>query len=159
MSSYFRESRNVELSLLYYLTTCFTADWSGITTLKTFANVYAKDIVIPIVCARLAQTTTSRQEIGADTLYNKYLCIIDIFASSDAQRLDLADYIKDKLKTGWIHYDHSHASGDNTTLVRTANGRDYIVDFINDSKVEIYGSVDNKDKCRHSISISVRKSS
>jgi len=158
MSSYFRESRNVELSLLYYLTTCFASDWSGITTLKTFANVYAKDIAIPVVCVRLAQTTTSRQEIGADTLYNKYLCIIDIFASSDAQRLDLADYIKDKLKTGWVHYDHSHMSGDHTTLDRTANGRDYIVDFVNDSKIDVYGSSDEKDKCRHSISISVRKS-
>ena len=159
MSSYFRESRNIELSLLYFLTQSFASDWSGITTLKTFADVYAKDIVLPIVCVRLAQTTTSRLEIGDDTLYNKYLCIIDIFARSDAQRLDLADYIKDKMKVGWIHYDHSHVSGDNTSLDRTANGRDYITDFVNDSKVDVYGSSDEKDKCRHSISISVRKSS
>jgi len=159
MSSYFRESRNIELSLLYYLTTSFASDWSGITTLKTFANVYGKDIALPIVCVRLAQTTTTRQEVGANTLYNKYLCIIDVFATSDAQRLDLADYIKDKLKDGWVHYSHSHTSGDNTSLDRTADGRDYVIEFINDSKIDIYGSSDEKDKCRHSISISVRKSS
>ena len=159
MASWFRESRNIELSLLYYLEVCFKQDWNNISLMKTFANVYGKDIQIPVVCVRLAQTTTTRLEIGDDTLYNKYLCIIDVFASSDAQRLDLADYIKDKLRTGWVHYDHAHKSGDNTTLERIANGRDYVLDFINDSKVDVYGSSDEKDKCRHSISVSVRKSS
>jgi len=159
MASYFRESRNVELSLLYYLTNSFTSDWTGITTIKTFNDVYAKDVNIPIVCVRLSQTTTARTEIGSDTLDNKYLLIIDVFARSDAQRLDLTDYIKDKLKSGWVHYDHSHASGDNTTLDRTANGRDYVVDFIDDSKIDVIGSTDEKDRYRQSISVSVRKSS
>jgi hypothetical protein len=158
MASYFRESRNVELSLLDYLTTSFTSDWSGITTLKTFNDVYAKDINIPIVCVRLSQTTTARLEIGDDTLDNKYLLIIDVFARSDAQRLDLSDYIKDKLKEGWIHYDHSHASGDNTTLEKTANGRDYVFEFISDSKIDVIGSTDEKDRYRQTISVSVRKS-
>jgi len=159
MTSYFRESRNVELSLLYFLQTSLNQDWTGVTVIKTFNDAYAKDINIPIVCVRLSQTTTSRREIGDDEYWQKYLIIIDVFSRSDGQRLDLTDYLKDKIKAGWIHYDHSHASGNNTVLERTANGRDYIVEFITDSKVDVVGGSDEKDKFRQMISIQVRKSS
>jgi hypothetical protein len=158
MASYFRESRNCELSLLYYLEQSFATDWTGITVLKTFADVYATNQNIPIVVARLAQTNTSRLEVGDSTLDNRYLLIIDIFGRSDSQCLDLSDYIKDKLKDGWVHYDHSHKSGDNTTLDRTANGRDWVTTFVNDTKVDVFGSADEKDRYRHTISVQVRVS-
>ena len=85
--------------------------------------------------------------------------VIDIFATSDGQLIDLADYVKGKLATGWVHYDHSHASGQPATLVRDANGRDYVTEFINDSKIEIMGSSESKDSYRQNISVLVRKSS
>jgi hypothetical protein len=159
MPSYFRDSRNVELSTLYYLEQCFASDWSGITCLKTFADVYSKDQTLPIVCVRLASTTSTYLELGDGTLLNHYLIIIDLFCRSDAQRLDLSDYIKSKLSAGWTHYAHSHASGDNTTLERTADGRDYVRTWTTDSKIDIPGSTDEKDRYRHNISILVRKSS
>lgn len=159
MSSYFRTSRNLELSLLYYLETCFTADWSGITVVKSFKEVYTSSISVPVVCAYLAETSTTRLEIGSNTIENRYLLSIDIFTRSDAQRLDLADYIKSKLSAGWVHYDHSHASGDNTTLSRVPNGRDWVVDWVTDSKLDFGDSADEKDKFRHNIVVLVRKSS
>lgn len=154
--SYFRVARNIELSLLYYLTNCFSKDWTGISVVKTFKDAYSTATTTPIVCIRLEQTTSGRREIGSDTLESRYLFIIDIFAKSNGQRLDLADYIKDQLKVGWIHYDHSHTSGDNTSLERLANGRDYVDNFVNDSHTEIVGSAEAKDAYRHNISISVR---
>jgi hypothetical protein len=158
MASYFRTPRNCELSLLYYLEQSFASDWSGITVVKAFKQVYTKEISLPIVCVHLAETTTTRLEIGTDTLDDRYLLMIDVFARSDAQRLDLTDYIKNKLKTGWIHYDHSHVSGDNSQLVRTENGRDYVTEFVSDTRIDIPDSEDEKDKYRNLISIRVRKS-
>lgn len=158
MPSYFRTSRNVELSTLKYLEDSFTIDWSGITLVKTFKEVYAKNIKIPVVCVRLADTGTVRLEIGSKTLENRYLIIIDVFARSDAQRLDIADYIMDKLKEGWVHYEHGHVSGDNTTLELTANGRDNITEFVTDARIDFTETVDEKDKYRHNISVRVRTS-
>ena len=156
--SWFRTSRNIELSTIYYLETSIASDWSGITVVKTFKEVYASTIPLPIVCVRLAETSTTRLEIGSSTIENRYLIVLDVFAKSDAQRLDLADYIKDKIKDGWVHYDHSHQSGDNTQLDRSANGRDWITEWLSDGKVEL-GGADEKDKFRHSLSFLVRKSS
>jgi len=159
MASYFRQSRNCELSLLEYLQTCFTNDWSDITLVKSFKQVFSSTVNLPIVCIRLADISSQRREIGSVNLEDKYLVIIDIFARSDAQRLDLADYIKEKLKNGWTHYDFSHASGDNTTLDKSANGRDFVTEFISNTKVEFGDDVEDKEKYRQTISIRVRKSS
>lgn len=156
--SYFRTTRNVELSLLYHLDINLSVDWSGTTVCRTFKEVYAKDVALPIVCVRLSDTNTVFREIGATTLENRYLIILDIFARSDGQRLDIADYIKDKLKDGWVHYEHSHASGDNTSLSRSANGRDNVVDWVTDAEITTGENADAKDRFRHNISIRVRRS-
>jgi len=157
MPSYFRISRNIELSLLYYLETNLATDWSGTTLCKTFKQVFTKNVSLPIVCVRLSDTASVRLEIGSNTLLNSHLLIIDIFARSDGQRLDMADYIKDKIKDGWVHYDHSHPSGSNTTLTRVANGRDMVIDYVVDSKIDFgLDNVDEKDQFRHTISVRVR---
>ena len=156
--SYYRTSRNVEKSVHYYLETSINTDWTGITTVQTWNKVYAKDIELPIVCIRLANIESTRLEIGTDTLDDRYLIIVDIFATSNGQLIDLADYIKTKLISGWIHYDWSHESGSNQTLTRTTNGRDIVINFINNTKIDVPESGDVKDKYRWSISVSVRKS-
>lgn len=157
--SWFRTSRNIELSTLYYLSTNLSSDWTGINVVKTWKEVYSSEVAIPIVCIRLAETNTTRLEIGSSTIENRYMIAVDIFARSDAQRLDLADYIKDKLKDGWTHYDHSHASGDNTTLDRTANGTDWVTSWLNDRKLDVGEVADEKDRYRHVLTFLVRKSS
>ncbi len=159
MPTYFRESRNIELSLMYYLETNLNIDWIGTTTAKTFKQVYSKNVALPIVLPQLSDTQSTRKEVGSTTLEDRHLIIIDIYTRSDAQRLDMADYIKDKIKDGWVHYDHSHTPGDKTSLERSANGRDFITEFINDGRVNVGESVDEKDKYRHRISFRVRKSS
>ena len=159
MAEYFTECRNVELSLLYYLEQNLNADWSGVSVVKTFKQAYAKDSDLPIVCVRLADTASTRREVGSTALEDRHLCVVDLFARSDGQRIDLKSYIKTKLETGWVHYDHSHAVGDKSTLERSANGRDYVTDWITDSKIDFGESADTRDKYRHTISVRVRKSS
>ena len=156
---YFSQDRNLELSTLYYLEQQFPDDWSGVTIVKTFKNAYAKSTAVPIVCVSLIDTNNTRLEIGSNTLEERYLIAIDIFARSAGQRLDLAAYIKGLLKTGWVHYDFSHTSGDKSTLTRTANGRDYVTDWLTDARIDITGGEEQKDKFRHNISVRVRKNS
>ena len=156
--SNFREARNIQLSLIYYLETALASSWSGISVFKVFKEVYEKNVSLPIVCVDLAVTSSQRKELGDTELRNTYLLNIYIFAQSDGQRLDIADTIKDAIKDDWVHYDHSKASGNNVDLVRTANGRDHVYNFVTDEKIELLDTFDNKDKYRHMISIEVRTS-
>ncbi len=156
MPSYFSERRNVELSLLYHLDTQLSADWSGTTVAKTFKQVYAKDVDLPIVLVRLDDTNAVPKEMGSTEVLDYHLIIVDIFCRSDAQRLDMSSYIRSKIQTGWVHYDHSHPVGDNSTLSRAANGRDMVRQFVTDSKVAFGETVDEKDKYRHVISVRVK---
>lgn len=156
--SYFNVARNVELSFLYAIETWCNADWPGTTVLKTYSQVYASNINLPVVVANLDDTQTSRLEVGSTTLKDRYMITIDIFSTSDGHRLDFSYYLKDKLKDGIVHYDHSHVSGDPSTLSRVANGRDTVTQFLKDSKVELGETVDTKDKFRHNITVLVRNS-
>lgn len=156
--AYFSDRRNVELSLLYYLETNLSADWSGTTVAKTFKQVYAKDVALPIVLVRLDDTSPLPKEVGNTALIDYHLLIVDIFTRSDAQRLDMASYVRSKLEAGWVHYDHSHAV-DNATLTRVANGRDTVRQYVSDTRLAFGETVDEKDKYRQVISVRVVKSS
>jgi len=154
---YFSQTRNVELSTLTYLETQIDASWTGITTVKTFKSAYDKNVPVPIVCARLADTNNARLEIGADTLDNRYVFMIDIFARSAAQRMDIADFITNKLKDGWTYNTYAHESGDSSTIVATAAGRSIVTDWTDNRLIELGENVDIKDRFRHIISIQVRQ--
>lgn len=153
---YFTRARCLELSLIDYLETSINASWTGITSVKSFTNAYKEPL--PVVCIRLFDTDNDRKEIGATTLRQFFDIYIDLFATSDGQRIDLAYFIIDKLKDGCVYYDYAQSSGDPETLTKTANGRITVTRFNNDNKVD-FGEegVDKYDLHRHFISIQVRK--
>jgi hypothetical protein len=155
MSLPFRQTRNVELSTIDYLTTYIKAGWSNINVVKTFSQVSEKSL--PVVCIRLVDNNPFRLEVGSDTLENRYGLIIDIFATSDGQRLDLADYITEGIKSGWTYSVFSQTSGDPETLDKTASGRVQMVKITRNSKLDFSDSVESRDRFRHLISLIVRK--
>ena len=155
--SYFRESRNVERSTLQYLETQIDASWSNVTVIKTFYQAYARDNNPPIVCIRLMDQNTDFLEIGATTLDNTYNIIIDIFASSDGQRLDLADFIINQIKDNWTYNTYAHATGDKSTTIATAAGKCRVTDFIENGKVDLGETEESRDRHRHSLIFTVRR--
>lgn len=157
--SYFRPTRNVELSTLEFITDSVNADWTGITVVKSFKEAYDATIAVPIICIRIPTTYNARLEIGTTTLENRYMLVFDIFTRSGAQRVDLADYVADKLKDGWIYYAYSHVSGNNSQVIGENTGRIFVTDWLTNTKVEMGENADPKDKFRHTISILVRQSS
>jgi hypothetical protein len=153
---YFRETRNIELSTIYYLETQIDANWSGVNVILGYPNF--NDVDVPIVSVRLNDNTSTYLEIGATTFDHVYGIIIDIFARSDGQRLDLADFIRDQLAGSWTYYTHSHASGTNEEIVRTDSGSKLFLMSINENrKVEIFDNPERQDRFRHIISFFVKK--
>ena len=152
----FSTTRNVELSTIYYIEQQIDASWSGVEVVKSFLSAYDK--TLPVVCVRLLGTSTDRLEIGSTTLDNEYEFVIDVFATSDGQRIDLSDFIMDKLKDGWVYYTHAHTPGDNTSLTRTSAGRLTVIDFVNNERIDFGNDeVENPDRFRHQITFIIRK--
>jgi len=157
MDSYFRESRNIELSILYYVETSIAANWSNVTVVKRFLDAYKSSL--PVIAINLSTTDNNYKEVGTTSLYNDYIISIDIFAKSDGQRLDLADFIMDKLKDGCTYYTHSQTSGSPETLTRVAGGYIHVSRFSMNSRIDFgeEDGVDVYDRFRHFIEIAVRK--
>jgi uncharacterized membrane protein YgcG len=84
--------------------------------------------------------------------------MFDIFSRSDAQRVDLSDYVVDKLKDGWVYNAYAHASGDKSKIENIPQGRIFVTDWLTNSKVDFGENVDPKDRYRHTISVLVRRS-
>lgn len=153
---YFREGRNVELSTIYYLETSIATDWSNITVVKAFTNAYKS--VLPVIAIYLSSTDNNRREVGGTTLIKDYTINIDIFSTSNGQRIDLSDYITDKLKDCWTYYTHSQTIGDTDSLTRVNAGTVMVTNYITDTKIDFGENVDVTDRFRHFIQVQVRKS-
>lgn len=115
----YRQSRNIEASIIDKLTADFLADWSGISVEKTFARIY--DISLPSICIRVETTDFDKVEIGGDNVTREAQVLIDVFGTSDGNAHDLIDYIVTKLKGGCVYYEYEITSG--TVDSKTANGR------------------------------------
>ena len=153
MSSY-RNTRNIELSTIFYIETSIAADWNGINVVKTFNKAYEVDA--PVICVQLNDTSSERKELGSDELVHEHLLMIDIFATSDGQRLDLTDYIINLIKTGWVHYIFSQNSGNRKILDKTASGRVRVVGVTSNTKIDFGQEVDVKDRFRQAIVLNIR---
>ncbi len=149
----YRQSRDIEASLIDYLTTELEASWTDINVVKTFVEV--KTLSLPSVCIRVGDTSHAKAEIGADSTIRTVQVFIDIFASSDGQRLDIKDFIVEKIKGGCIYYDYVISGG--SVQSKTANGRIRVID-IEDSGVNFdidKDKLDPHDRYRSLITLSI----
>jgi len=151
--NHYRQTRNVELSTLKFIEDNLTLDWTGVNLVKTFTQLDKK--ASPVICVMLNETDYNRNELGSTAYRPTYVFTIDIFAKSDAQRIDLSDYIMDTLNPGWTYYEVSQSSGSNRTLVYTDAGRVRIDGITDNVKVDLGEMGDIKDKYRQSIVITV----
>ncbi len=150
--SYFRERRCLELSTLAHFTTQVASAWSGVTLVKSFQKAYKASL--PVIAIGLENNTPRRREIGNNSsLINDYNMIFDIFATSDGQRLDLAQYMLDIIKLGWVYNTYTQTAG---VLTATVAGRAQVIKFVDDRKLNFGVDVDKYDKFRHVIEVTVR---
>lgn len=115
----YRISRNLEASFIDFLKSKLTEDWNINRVEKTFAKIY--DIEVPSICIRVGDTTHSKVEIGGNATIRNVPVLVDIFATSDGQRLDLKDYIVGIIKNGLDYYEYEIENG--VIKTKTVNGR------------------------------------
>lgn len=106
----YRTSRNIEKSLLDFITTQLTADsWTGIRVEKGFPKDYKGKI--PMIGVEVLEIRPQKLEIGSKTNIKHYAVKIRIIASDDGQRLDLSDWLFDELEADVDYYTYTVTSG------------------------------------------------
>ena len=150
----YRETRNIEASIIDYLKTELASAWSGVSVEKSFSQVY--DATLPVVCVRLGPTSHNAVEIGTNSLVRSSQLLIDTFAENDGQKLDLTDFLVTKLKNSIDYYEYVIEHG--TVKTKTKSGKIRInrpieVTFINFN--EDKDQLDAHDKFRSLITVEV----
>jgi len=149
----YRQSRNIESSIIDYLKTEFNTDWSSDNVCKSFSRVY--DIELPSICVRCGTSDHTWAEIGSNSTVRTSQVLIDIFCSSDGQRLDIKDWLITKVKNGFVYYDYVIVNG--AVSSKTANGRIRVLN-IDDTPINFEverSTLDKHDRNRHLITLEI----
>lgn len=149
----YRISRNIEGSIIQYIADEISGEWSDIHVEKTFSRIY--DLELPGICIRCGVTEHEKVEIGADSTVRSPQVLIDIFATSDGQRLDIKDFLIDILKSGFPYYEYTISNG--TIQSKTENGRIRVLD-ITDTPINFDSDkegLDPHDRYRHLLTLTV----
>lgn len=156
----YRISRNLEASIIDFLTTKFLeARWSNIAIEKSFERVYGLSMDAntgaAAICVRLTDTRPTKVEIGTESIWRTALIVVDVFATSDGQRLDLKDFVLDEIKGGCPYFQYTVTG--KAISGKTQNGRIRIL-TITDVPVNLAtdkSALDVHDRYRHSLSLEV----
>ena len=156
----YRISRNIEASIIEYLEEQFKfANWTNVIVEKTFARIYGMQMDEnkgqSAVCVRCSDTNRKRIEIGTDSVMRSELVLIDVFATSDGQRLDLVDFLGCILIKGMPYFEYRTQTNSIMTKIQTGrirvmNLEDKPVNFgVDKSALEV------QDRYRHLLSLTI----
>ena len=154
----YRNYRNLEASLIDYITAQLTADgWTGIRTEKVFAEVYKNGATLPCICVGVEESDAISREIGSKSYLENILVSVRIFATSDGQRLDLASWMLSKIMAGFNYYEYVITSGvvSSKTL---AGGITILETTANRKELRNTDNLDAIDRYRHVLTFKMRVS-
>jgi len=150
----YRVSRNIEASIIDFIKDqLIIDDWKNVNVEKSFARIY--EIELDSICVRCGVTAHEKAEIGADSTTRTPQVLIDIFAHEDGLRLDLKDWLIEKLRNGIFYFEYTIVNG--KIQAKVQNGRIRILTF-DDTPVDFgedKATSDIHDRHRHALTLSV----
>ena len=109
---------------------------------------------LPCISLYVESETLERFEIGSNKRDDRQLIIIDIYATNEGERLDLAKWLIDTINDGWRYYTYSYNSSNPESPTKVAGGWTS-VDFLENTRVTLGQNIDIWDAHRQRISINV----
>jgi hypothetical protein len=146
----YRISRNIEASLIDFITSQLIADgWTNIYTEKTAAEIYGGHF--PAILVNVQEIRPEKLEIGSKTNLKYFTVYIRIFAQNDGQRLDLSDWLLDNFEDDTNYYAYTITSGIVSAKVLT--GR-IVITRILENRKELTNTenLESTDRYRHLLS-------
>ena len=144
----YRTSRNVETSFIDFITAELSADsWTGINVEKGFPQKYKGKI--PLIGVETLEIRKQTLEIGGKTKIKYRNIRIRIFGDNDGQRLDLAEWLMEKLEDKDVpYYKYTITSG--AVSEKTLSGRIEILrELENRKELQNSENLEHQDKFRH----------
>lgn len=93
-----------------------------------------------------------RAEIGSNKRANTYLIFLDVRATTNPERMNLADWIENSINDGFTYYTYASNPANRDVPIKTDAG--YVsFDYISSQKVNLGDNVNLFDKWRYRISI------
>jgi len=154
-----RIARNLEASIIEHLKDHLAiAQWDDVIIEKSFSRIYglqmSENSKQAAICVRASDTNRKRIEIGSDAMLRSQLILLDVFATSDGQRLDLVDFLGSILIGGIPYYNYNIFNG--VVMERVQHGVIRVL-TLEDKPVQFgvdKSSLDVQDRYRHLISLS-----
>ena len=136
----YRVSRNLEASFIDFLKPLLLTDWGFDRVEKSFARIYS--IELPSICIRANDAIHNKAQIGDDSTVREVPILISIFATDDGLKLDLKDYLIEKVKSGLDYYEYEIEGG--AIKTKTKNGRIRVLN-IGETPIDIGTDKENLD--------------
>jgi len=146
----YRISRNIEASLIDRITANLATDgWTNIRVEKSFAEVYTG--TLPCIVINVLEIRPEHLEVGSKSYLKYFIVNIRIFSTSDGQRLDLSDWLLDKLEDDTDYYSYTITGG--VVSLKTLTGRVVITRWL-DNRKELTNTenLEKEDRYRHLLS-------
>lgn len=107
---------------------------------------------LPTIQIYLDSKLKPRLEIGSNKRANRYLMIIDVRATNNAERLNIADWIETVINDGFTYYEYVYNPLDPDNPTKTDKG--YVgLDFVTSQAIDFGEDVADYDLYRYRISI------
>ena len=154
-----RKSRNIENSLKDFLDTQIATDVlvgeNGNAVIARIGKKVDSDWTYPCITVyQESEDLTKRLYIGSNKRDEYNLIIIEIYATNDGERKDLANWLTDTINDGCNYSTYAVDPNDPETPVATIAG--WInVNFLTNTKVKLGNNVSAIDANRQRVSINV----
>lgn len=114
----------------------------------------SNDWTIPCITLYCESEVSQRFECGSNKRFDQQLIILDIYATDEGERLDLAKWLTDTINDGWRYYSYASDSINREHPAKVEGG--WInVNFLTNTRVILGQNIDPIDAHRHRISIQV----
>ncbi len=150
--------RNLENSLKDFLDTEVTndsvTDINGNAVPVRVGRKEDDNWTLPCISLYFESETLPRLEIGSNNRDARELIILDIYATNEGERMDIAKWLTDTINDGWRYYSYLPNISTPETPNKTIGGW-VSVNFLTNTRVILGQNIDELDAHRHRISISV----
>lgn len=150
--------RNLENSLKDFLDTKISDDsltGDNGNTVQVYIGKDNKDTwQFPSISVYMDSETLERFEIGSNLRQNQELIIIDIYATNEGERLDLAKWLVDTINNGWTYYTYSVNESNPESPTKVAGGL-VNINFNSNGRIALIQNVSEIDAHRHRVSLTV----
>jgi len=150
--------RNLENSIKDFLDTEIitdsVTDINGVNIPVRVGRKNDDNWTLPCISLYNESETLSRFEIGSNNRDARELIIIDIYATNEGERLDLAKWLTDTINNGLRYYTYTYKPSNPESPTKVAGG--WInVDFLTNTRVSLGQNISEIDAHRHRVSVNV----